>query len=282
MAWPIPIIEPVGICLSFGENSSTHGAPNKTQTMKIQSLILASAIICLGLAPAYSQFGPRAQTGPQLGGSTARLFGENTAYSATLEMQSTDSSTGDTITTPGKIAALEGKSRFEMDVAQIKGGHLSPQGAEQMKQMGMDEMVMISRPDKKIAYMVYPNLEAYADMAMQNPEAAAPATNFKLETTELGKETLDGHPCVKKKAVVTDDKGNKHESIVWNATDLKNFPIKIETAEQGHKATMLFKDVKLAKPDAGLFDPPTGYKHYDNLQQMMQQEMMKRMGMPPH
>jgi hypothetical protein len=49
---------------------------------------------------------------------------------------------------------------------------------------------------------------------------------------------------------------------------------------------MLFKDVKLAKPDASLFDPPAGYKHYDNLQQMMQQEMMKRMGggmgMPPH
>ena len=151
-----------------------------------------------------------------------------------------------------------------------------------MKQMGMDKMVMISRPDKKIAYMVYPELEAYAEMTIQNPEAAAPATNFKLETTELGKETVDGHPCVKNKAVVTDDKGNKHESIVWNATDLKNFPIKIETTEQGHKATMLFKDVKLAKPDAGLFDPPAGYKHYDNLQQMMQQEMMKRMGMAPH
>jgi hypothetical protein len=272
--------------LSFQENPFTNCATNNPQTMKKQSLILASVITCLGLAPAYSQFGPRAQTGPQLGGSTARLFGENTAYSATLELQSTDSSTGDTTTTPGKIAALDGKSRFEMDMAQIKGGHMPPQGAEQMKQMGMDKMVMISRPDKKVAYMVYPNLEAYAEMAIQNPDAAAPATNFKLETTELGKETLDGHPCVKNKAVVTDDKGNKHESIVWNATDLKNFPIKIETAEQGHKATLLFKDVKLAKPDASLFDPPAGYKHYDNLQQMMQQEMMKRMGggmgMPPH
>jgi len=276
--------------------------------MKIHPLILASVIIGLGLAPAHSQFGPRAQTGPQLGGSTAKLFGENTAYSATLEMQSTDSSTGSTISTPGKVAALEGKSRFEMDLTQMKGGNLPPQAAEQMKQMGMDKMVVISRPDKKISYMIYPNLEAYAEMAMQNPDAAAPATNFKLETTELGKETLDGHPCVKNKTVVTDDKGNKHESIVWNATDLKNFPIKIETtgqfskttaqiedeklvktettSEQGRKATMLFKDVKLAKPDAGLFDPPANYKHYDNLQQMMQQEMMKRMGggmgMPPH
>jgi hypothetical protein len=276
--------------------------------MKIHPLILASVIIGLGLAPAHSQFGPRAQTGPQLGGSTAKLFGENTAYSATLEMQSTDSSTGSTISTPGKVAALEGKSRFEMDLTQMKGGNLPPQAAEQMKQMGMDKMVVISRPDKKVTYMIYPNLAAYTETPIQNSETAAAAADFKLETTELGKETLDGHPCVKTKAVVTDGKGNKHESIVWNATDLKNFPIKIETtgqfskttaqiedeklvktettSEQGRKATMLFKDVKLAKPDAGLFDPPTSYKHYDNLQQMMQQEMMKRMGggrdMPPH
>jgi hypothetical protein len=253
--------------------------------MKTPSLILVSVIVGLGLAPAYSQFGPRAQTGPQLGGSTAKLFGENTAYSATLEMQATDSTTGDTTSTPGKVAALEGKFRFEMDMAQIKGGHMSPQGAEQMKQMGMDKMVTISRPDKKVTYMVYPNLEAYAEMAIQNSEAAAPAADFKLETTQLGKETVDGHPCVKNKVVMTDKEGNKHESTVWDATDLKNFPIKIESTEQGHKATMLFTDVKLAKPDASLFDPPTGYKHYDNMQQMMQQEMMKRMGggmgMPP-
>jgi hypothetical protein len=150
----------------------------------------------------------------------------------------------------------------------------------------MDKIVMISRPDKKITYMVYPNLEAYTEIAMQNPEAATPATDFKLETAELGKETVDGHPCVKNKAVVSDSKGNKHESTVWNATDLKNFPVKIETAGQGQKATMSFKDVKLAKPEASLFDPPASYKHYDNPMQLMQQEMMKRMGgggmgMPP-
>jgi hypothetical protein len=49
---------------------------------------------------------------------------------------------------------------------------------------------------------------------------------------------------------------------------------------------MLFKNVSLAKPAASLFDPPADFKKYDSVQQMMQQEMMKRMGggmgMPPH
>jgi len=61
---------------------------------------------------------------------------------------------------------------------------------------------------------------------------------------------------VKNKAVVTDDQGNKTESILWNATDLKNFPVKIETTRDGHKSTMLFRDVKLGKPDASQFEPP--------------------------
>jgi hypothetical protein len=64
------------------------------------------------------------------------------------------------------------------------------------------------------------------------------------------------HPCVKNKIVVTDDKGKKNESIVWNATDLKSFPVKIETTDDGTKLTMIFKDVKLTKPDATLFEVP--------------------------
>jgi hypothetical protein len=78
--------------------------------------------------------------------------------------------------------------------------------------------------------------------------------------------------------VVTDKEGTKHESTVWNATDLKKFPVEIQTTESGGDVTMLFKNVSLTKPAASLFDPPADFKKYDNIQQLMQQEMMKRMG----
>ena len=42
--------------------------------------------------------------------------------------------------------------------------------------------------------------------------------------------------------------------------------------------TMLFKDVKLTKPDASLFEPPSGYKKYDSQMALMQDTMMKQMG----
>jgi hypothetical protein len=187
------------------------------------------------------------------------------------------------MTMPGKLSFDAGKSRFEMNMAEIKGSAMPPGAAEQMKAMGMDQMVSISRPDKNVMYIIYPGMQSYLENPMPAKKDAAAATaEFKMETTELGKESADGHACVKNKVVVTDAKGAKHESTVWNATDLKKFPVKIETTEQGHKAVMHFKDVSFSKPAASAFDAPGDFKKYSNMQQMMQEMMMKKMpGMMP-
>src|SRR5258707_5478039 len=126
-----------------------------------------------------------------------------------------------------------------------------------MKSMGMDVMVMISRPDKKTAYIIYPGMKAYAEMPMTDPEAAAKPDQFKMETTELSKETVDGHACTKNKQVVTDEKGTKSEFTAWNASDLKKFPVKIEMTEKGQAVSLAFKDVKFDKVDAAQFYPPS-------------------------
>ncbi len=207
-----------------------------------------------------------------------KIFGEHTAFSANLEMQRKGESSSDTMTMPGKMAALDGKSRFEMDMTQVKGGRMPPEAAAQMKQMGMGSMIAISRPDKKLIYMVYPDLQAYAENPLRDSDADKPDSDFKAEVTELGKETVDGHPCVKNKVIVTDKEEKKHEFTVWNATDLKKFPVKVESVEHGNTSVMLFKDVKFAKPEASLFEPPSDFKRYENMAAMMQAEMMKRMG----
>ncbi len=79
------------------------------------------------------------------------------------------------------------------------------------------------------------------------------------------------------KVLVSTDKGATNEFTVWNATDLKNFPVKIIHAEKNTEITMIFKDVTLTKPAATAFDLPAGYTHYDDMQTMMQTEMMKKM-----
>jgi hypothetical protein len=237
----------------------------KTFLLFISTIVLACSV--------HAQ--PGRTSGPKLDAVIAKLFGDNKAFSADTEFSISGQQE---MTMPGKIAFDSGKSRFEMNLSEAKGTHMPPNMAERMKAMGMDQTVVIARPDLKLTYLVYPGLTAYAEAPLQDPDATKPDSAFKIETTELGKETLDGHPCVKNKVVITDDKGKAHESTVWNASDLKKFPIKIEMTEDGRATTMLFKNIKTAKPEAALFDPPSSYKKYENQQTLMQQEMMKRMG----
>lgn len=237
-----------------------------------------SGLLFVGALPLQAQFGGamgRPKT-PEWSGSMAKLYGDNRAFTADVEIQAKAVEREGSMNVPGKIAFDEGKSRFEMDLVK-GGGPGGPEAAAQMKAMGMDRMIMISRPDKNVSYMIYPGLEAYVENPLTEGASQSPE-DFKVETTELGKETVDGHPTVKMKAVVTDKEGNKHESTIWSATDLKKFPVKIETSQEGMASTMLFKNVKLSKPETSQFDPPSGMKKYDNMMALMQQEMMKRMG----
>jgi len=249
--------------------------------MKKYFTLLASAIICFGLLPAYSQ--PGAPGGPRFGGATSKLFGNNQTFCASLEMQTTDKS-GQPMSMPGRITYDTGRTRFEINIADMKGGNMPPNAAAQMKAMGMDQLVTISLPEKKAAYMIYPGMQSYAEIQVPNAEIPT-NTDYKVETTEIGKDTVDGHPCLQNKVIVTDTKGIKHESMVWNATDLKNFPVKIQNSEQGNDVTMLFRNVSLAKPASSAFDLPSGYTAYPSMQALMQEQMMKRIsggaGTPP-
>lgn len=206
-----------------------------------------------------------------------KLFGENPTFTADVEIQSGNA--GQTqMNIPGKMAVDNTKLRLEMNLSSARGSQMNPESANQMKAMGMDKTITISRPDLKLNYIVFPGLNAYVTSPAQDQDSNKPDSAFKIDTTELGQETIDGHPCIKNKVVVTDEQGQPHESTVWNATDLKKFPVKIVTSDQGNSATIQFKNVKTSKPDAALFNPPAGYTKYNSTQELMMDQMQKRMG----
>lgn len=250
--------------------------------MKKHLLILTAAILCFGFIPAYAQLG-RMPSGPKFDATMAKLFDANPEFSATLvsQIKQPDS---DLLTVPGKIFFDSGKTRMEMNLSDVQGTKIPKEAADQMKAMGMDQMVTITRPDKKSAYLIYPGLESYVEAPLA-PAKTGTNDTTKVEETDLGKDTADGHPCVKHKVVVTDDKGGQREYTIWNATDLKKFPVQISYAEHGSDITMQFKNVTLTKPAASEFDLPANYTRYESIQTMMQTEMMKKLGgglgMPP-
>jgi Domain of unknown function (DUF4412) len=240
---------------------------------------------CFGIVLLSAVFSAQAQRpgmggppGASFNGAMAKLFGDNANFSATMEQHMKTSATEDPMEFRGKMASSDGNFRIEMDMSTITNPKMAG-AADRMKKMGMSKMVIITKPDKKVMDMIFPDLQAYVEQPLTDPESSKPVTDFKIEMTELGKEDFDGHPCVKNKAVVTDSQGQKHESTLWNATDLHKFPIKIEQPMEGRgggSMTLLFKNIELSKPEASMFEAPSGFTKYDSQMAMMQSVMMKR------
>jgi len=207
-----------------------------------------------------------------------RLFGDNTAFSAKADVRVIDKTQKESMAMPMNFAFLDGKVRVEVDMTQMKGNAVPPGAAESMKQMGMDRIASVIRPDKKSMYMIFPGMQSYVRAPMSKEDTAMLEKNPKIEKVALGKETIDGHPCVKNKVTITDGAGKKNEAIVWDATDLKKFPVQIQTTEKDNTVVMHYREVQFARPEAKQFEPPAGYTEYADMPQLMQGVMKKMMG----
>ena len=162
---------------------------------------------------------------------------------------------------------LDGKTRLEIDTSQLKHQGIPPAGK---RQMGIDKEVIIQRPDLKATYLVFPRLKSYVKRQLSPDEAAVLDKGTKLEKTELGREEVDGHPCVKDKVILTTGDGQKHEVLVWLASDLKGFPVKVQLTDRGTIETTTFQEAQFIKPDAKLFEPPPGFTEYSDFMEMME------------
>src|ERR1700721_1483994 len=192
--------------------------------MKKYFLIPAILTLCSSLVQA--QMGSP-NLSPGLSDAMARVFGTNLNFSAALHTDVNVAAQNQTMSMTGKMYFRGGDSRSEMDMSQTTGTAIPPQAIAQMKAMGMDKVISISQNSQKTTYVIYPGLQAYAKM--QEPNTDSQTNAVKVNTTGLGKETLDGHPCLKKQSILTDPgTGKQLTMITWNATDLNNIPIKVQ------------------------------------------------------
>ena len=170
------------------------------------------------------------------------------------------------------FALLDGKTRQEMDVSQFKAQMIPPAAT---RQMGIDQQIIILRPDLKLAYNIYPRLKSYVTRPLPKDDAAAQGKEPTLEKTELGREDVEGHPCVKNKFVITTGDGERHEILAWLASDLKNFPLKTQVTDEGSIEVTTYKQIQFLKPDAKLFEPPAGFTEYTSFEDMMDKTQPK-------
>jgi hypothetical protein len=204
--------------------------------------------------------------GSPAGMSTAltKLFGDTTAFTAKGEMSVTDTAQKELANWPMDFSLLDKKIRVEIDVTRSRNPNMNAQMATTLKQMGMAQVISIIRPDKKLAYVIYPDQKAMMALPFSKEESREVEKAPKVSKTQLGKETIDGHPCIKNKVVVSDSTGQSLEATTWDASDLKDLPIQIQTEEKGTISIVRFKQIQFARPEAGLFEPPTGFTQYAN------------------
>jgi hypothetical protein len=85
----------------------------------------------------------------------------------------------------------------------------------------------------------------------------ATAGDAKIERSPAGTETVDGHTCKIENVTVTPKDGKPTKMKMWEAQDLKGFPVKIEMQTERGAVTVLYKDVSFAAPEAALFQHPS-------------------------
>jgi hypothetical protein len=245
--------------------------------MKKIVCILFGAAIC-GV-PVFAQMGGGAGPGSgSFDNGMEKLYGANPVFSAT--MFTAISGPQGPMTVKAKMVFDHENSWTEVNMADVQSSNLPPQAvqaAEQMKSIGMDDVVSITTADKKNAFIIYPRIHSYVDIAIP----ASPANSgFKMQATKMGEETVDGHPCIKNDVLITNSMQSS-DFTVWNATDLNSFPVKIITTEQGMPVTITYRDISFDKPAAGLFVPPAHFTPYGSVQDLYQSAVMNRPGGMP-
>ena len=228
---------------------------------RLKSCLSALAAILASGAAGIAHAQMPAGGPPGWNAAMTKLFGDIKAFSAKAEMRALDKSGQPAIQVPMNFAVL--------DVTLLKGPQAPPDQIALLKQMAMDRVACIVAPDKKAMQLIFPSLAAYVETPLPEDEAAALNKDLKLHKTPLGTETIDGHPCVKNRVVMTDAKGQKAEAVVWNATDLKGFPVQMQMNDKETTVVMRYKEVRLSKPDAKQFDAPAGFTKHADMQQLM-------------
>lgn len=200
-------------------------------------------------------------TGAPGGINTAfvKLFGTVGPFTAKVEALVLDPAQQQKVRMPMDFAALDGKVRLEINLTQVQSQDLPAGTIDKLKQAGMDRVISIFRPDKQTTFVIYPGIQSYLGMSLSKAETEASDKGLKLTKSALGKETIDGHACVKNKVVVKNDQGPVLQATTWNAADLKDFPVQIELKEKQDTVRMHFTEIRLGTADPKQFDVPAGY-----------------------
>ncbi len=114
--------------------------------------------------------------------------------------------------------------------------------------------IMLIDNEKKTFYMLMPEQKMYMK---QQYEPNKGTIEKPASKTFIRNDKFDGHSVKIYKAKTNNGK----ESIIWEATDINNFPVKIELPDEN--AVTEYHNISTKAVDKSKFAVPAGYKEFD-------------------
>jgi hypothetical protein len=211
----------------------------------------------------------------------AKILGSEFSFSAEGNFTVKRVSQPDPVKFAMSIKCLDGNLRGEIDFRTVPPEQARAAGIPPgLDRLGLDRVIVLAFPEKKQVFLLCPGLRAYCEA----PSGAITAAGAAARTyrSDLGKETIDGHPCLKKSVTVTGANFQGAKAIRWEATDMKGFPIKSEVRSGADTILVKFANVKLQRSGSSLFMIPAGYERYETFQDLAvaaaQQAVLKQLG----
>jgi len=137
---------------------------------------------------------------------------------------------------------------------------------QEMTAQGMTS-IMISRQDKKVAWILMPDQKMYMESSLEESAKKSGTTNVNdcdVDMTAQGDETVNGVKATKYKVSMScPDKAN-YDGNMWVTKE--GIMVKMDAvAGQGSqqmRIKMDLKNLKIGTQDAGLFEIPAGYQKF--------------------
>lgn len=143
-----------------------------------------------------------------------------------------------------------------------------PMGAGQQ---GMPkDMTILAFKDQNRQYMYNHDKKLVYESEIDEQETMDLMKSYQNVDSEeiLGKETVSGYTCTKKKVTTTTTMMGmrfKHTSIIWQS-DKFEMPLRVQ-GEEGNISEL--RNISTRKPSADLFKPLSGYTKVDNMMAVM-------------
>jgi hypothetical protein len=134
------------------------------------------------------------------------------------------------------------------------------------------ELAMLYMPARDTVYrLMFKGTQCIETKGVHPQPISSPLqllSDGKAKRTLVGTEVVDGHNCKVESVSVTGADGTMHWFKVWEASDLKGIPIRVDLKSGPGVVTTTYKDIKPQAPAPALFTPPANCKPLEKTYQI--------------